>query len=280
MGYNAVIATSRMSIPSVAVFQTEIASYAASYGWSPITPWLWRRLRKIHSMATLTLAPSSYTAGTLGARGVPRVRIWGRGVDAVRFDPAKRDVGLRAELAPHGEVVIGYMGRLAPEKRVADLVQLAGIPGSRLVVVGDGPSRRELEDALPEALFTGKLGGEDLARTVACMDVFVHPGELDTFGQAIQEAQASGVPVVATGVGGPLDLVQPEVNGLIYPPGDLEVMRAHVAALVADDERRHRLALGARASVAHRTWDAICGELLGHYADASALLSYSELDVV
>ncbi len=280
MGYSAVLATSRMSIPSVALFQTEIASYAASYGWARITPILWHRLRRIHSMATLTLAPSTYTAQTLLDRGVPRIRIWGRGVDSVRFSPTKRNETLRGELAPDGQVIIGYMGRLAPEKQVADLAALADIPGSRLVIVGDGPSRTELEGLLPDAYFCGKLAGEELPRVVASMDVFVHPGELDTFGQAIQEAEACGVPVVATGVGGPLDLVVPNVNGLLYTPGDLEGMRSAVAALVEDPVRRDRLAEGAHLSVAHRTWSYVCDQLLAHYAEARNALRHGDLEVV
>lgn len=280
MGYNAVLATSRMSIPSVAVFQTEIANYAASYGWARITPILWHRLRRIHSLATLTLAPSTYTAQTLIERGVPRVRIWGRGVDSVRFNPSKRDEVLRAELAPNGEVIVGYMGRLAPEKRVADLAVLADVPGSRLVIVGDGPLRAETEAQLPDAYFCGKLDGDELPRVVASMDVFVHPGELETFGQAIQEAEACGVPVIAPAIGGPLDLIQPDVNGLLYPPGDTATMRAHVEALVNDAARRDRLAAGALAFVEHRTWSYICDQLLGHYADACSTVRQGELEVV
>lgn len=280
MGYNAVLATSRMSIPSVAVFQTEVAAYASSYGWARITPILWHRLRRIHSLATLTLAPSTYTAQTLKERGVPRVRIWGRGVDSIRFNPSKRDDKLRAELAPNGEVIIGYMGRLAPEKQVADMAVLADIPGIKLVIVGDGPSRAELEALLPSAHFCGKLGGEDLPKMVASMDIFVHPGELETFGQAIQEAEACGVPVVATGVGGPLDLVKPDVNGELYPPGDLEAMRGFVEDLVTNPVRRGRLADGAHKSVEHRTWSAICDQLLGHYRDATRSVRNGDLEVV
>jgi phosphatidylinositol alpha 1,6-mannosyltransferase len=280
MGYGAVLATSRMSIPSVGVFQTEIAAYASSYGWARITPVLWHRLRRIHSLATLTLAPSTYTARTLMERGVPRVRIWGRGVDSVRFSPSKRDERLRAELAPNGEVIIGYMGRLAPEKQVADLAVLADIPDTRLVIVGDGPMRAEIEAALPHAYFCGKLAGDELPRVVASMDIFVHPGELETFGQAIQEAEACGVPVVATGVGGPLDLIEPDVNGLLYPPGDLDTMRAYVEALVIDPVRRDRLAAGAHAAVEHRTWSYICDQLLTHYDDACSTVRHGELEVV
>jgi phosphatidylinositol alpha 1,6-mannosyltransferase len=157
---------------------------------------------------------------------------------------------------------------------------LAGIPDTRLVIVGDGPMRAEIEAALPDAYFCGKLAGDELPRVVASMDIFVHPGELETFGQAIQEAEACGVPVVATGIGGPLDLIQPDVNGLLYPPGDLTTMRAYVEALVTDPVCRDRLAAGALAAVEHRTWSYICDQLLTHYDDACSTVRHGELEVV
>jgi phosphatidylinositol alpha 1,6-mannosyltransferase len=112
------------------------------------------------------------------------------------------------------------------------------------------------------------------------MDVCVHPGELETFDQAIQKTEACGVPVVATGVGGPLDLIQPDVNGLLYPPGDLVTMRAYVEALDNAPVRRDRLAAGAHAAVEHRTWTYICDQLLAHYDNACSTVRHGELEVV
>lgn len=271
LGWQALRAAERLDIPSVAVYQTDIPGYAKRYGYPALAPALDAHVARIHGRATLNLAPSSAALDALGALGVDRVRLWARGVDAERFHPAKRSDALRRELAPGDELLIGYVGRLAPEKQVADLAALDGIPGTRLVIVGDGPDRASLERALPRAAFLGFRGGEELARTVASFDVFVHPGENETFCQTVQEALASGVPVVATGRGGPLDLVASSRTGWLYRPGDLGDLRGRVLDLVGDGTKRRAFAAAARASVAHRTWTRLGDEILGHYEDAVAI---------
>ncbi|BCW81918.1 MULTISPECIES: glycosyltransferase family 4 protein [Micrococcaceae] len=270
LGWRAAQAAHQLGIPTVAIYQTEVPSYAARYGVPFLENWAWNRVENIHLLSSRTLVPSTFALNQLRGRGIPRVRMWRRGVDTARFSPAKRDDGWRASVAPGGERIIGYVGRLAVEKQVEDLAALAGIPNTRLVVVGDGPQRAALEAALPRAVFTGFLGGDDLARAVASFDLFVHPGEFETFCQTIQEAMASGVPVVATGRGGPLDLVENSRTGWLYEPGDLSAMRARVQDLVGDDAKRRAFAAAAHASVQDRTWPALCTELVQHYADVIA----------
>ena len=127
---------------------------------------------------------------------------------------------------------------------------------------------------LPQAHFAGFLDGDRLAQAIASLDVFVHPGESETFCQTIQEALASGVPVVATGRGGPLDLVHSSVNGWLYRPGDLDDLRDRVRDLVGDDAKRRAFGERARESVAGRGWDRLRDELLlDHYAEARRLPS-------
>ncbi|MFK4730113.1 glycosyltransferase [Agromyces mediolanus] len=271
LGWQGVRAAESIGVPSVAVYQTDVPAYAARYGVPAAAPALERHVARLHGRATLTLAPSSSALERLDSLGVAGSRLWRRGVDLERFRPGRRDEAWRRRIAPGGEVVVGYVGRLAPEKQVEDLLALRDLPGIRLVIVGDGPSRDELEALLPDAVFTGFLGGEELATALASFDVFVHPGESETFCQTVQEAHASGVPVVATGAGGPLDLVRQSVDGWLYRPGELAEFAARVADLAGDAAKRRAFGRAARRGVEGRGWDVLCEELLGHYRDARAL---------
>ncbi|MDQ0895666.1 glycosyltransferase involved in cell wall biosynthesis [Agromyces ramosus] len=273
LGWRGVLAAESLSVPTVAVYQTDIPAYAERYGVPGAAPALTRHLGRLHRRATLTLAPSSSAIERLASVGVDRMRLWRRGVDTERFAPERRSDDWRREAAPGGELIAGYVGRLAPEKQVEDLQAIAGLPGVRLVIIGDGPSRAALERLLPSAHFAGFLDGDELARATASLDVFVHPGESETFCQTIQEALASGVPVVATGRGGPLDLVQSSVNGWLYRPGDLDDLRDRVRDLVGDDAKRRAFGERARESVAGRSWSRLGDELLDHYEEARRLPS-------
>jgi len=165
---------------------------------------------------------------------------------------------------------VGYVGRLAPEKRVERLAALAELPGVKLVVVGDGPKRRSLQKALPGADFLGWLDGDALADAYAALDLFVHTGTEETFGQTLQEAMASGVAVVAPAGGGPLDLVAPGLNGLLYSAEDDSALRAAVAALAGDPDQRRWMGTAARVGVERRTWQLLGDELIGHYRSVIA----------
>jgi phosphatidylinositol alpha 1,6-mannosyltransferase len=268
LGWQAVRASVSLRIPTVSVFQTDVPAYAERYGIPAAHALLWDHVRRLHDRSTLTLAPSTSAMTMLHDHGVERVSLWGRGVDGERFAPTKRDQALRRSWAPEGERIVGYVGRLAAEKQVEDLRVLADLPNTSLVIVGDGPLRSTLETVLPNARFVGFLSGDELARAVASFDVFVHPGESETFGQTIQEALASGVPVVATGRGGPLDLVDSSRTGWLYTPGDLLELRLRVADLTGDEAKRVAFGQAARWSVESRTWPRLCAQLIRHYETA------------
>jgi phosphatidylinositol alpha 1,6-mannosyltransferase len=263
LGYGGVRAARWLGVPTVAVYQTDVPGFAASYGIPMTARAAWAWFRHLHGLADRTLAPSSVTMEALVAHQFPRVHRWARGVDVLRFAPSARNEALRRRWSPHGKPIVGFVGRLAPEKHVERLIGLAAGDAVQLVIVGDGVDRDRLQSAMPTAVFTGALYGDELAAAYASMDVFVHPGEHETFCQVVQEALASGLPVIAPDAGGPRDLVTPWRTGLLLGVNEFEArLPEAVAHLVAE---RPRYAPAARRSVIGRSWPVICDELLGHY---------------
>jgi len=263
LGYGGVKAARWLGVPTVAVYQTDVPGFAASYGIPLTTRAAWAWFRHLHTLADRTLAPSSVTMESLVAQRFPRVHKWARGVDVLRFAPSARSEGLRQHWSPAGKPIVGFVGRLAPEKHVERLIALAANDSVQLVIVGDGIDQTKLQSAMPTAVFTGALYGEELSAAYASMDVFVHTGEHETFCQVVQEALASGLPVIAPDAGGPRDLVAPYRTGLLLPVNEFEArLPAAVGHLLAE---RHRYAPAARRSVLGRSWPVICDELLGHY---------------
>ena len=273
LGRPAVAAARRRGLPSVAVYQTDVPAYARVYGLGkPGEAAAWRWLRSIHNAASRTLAPSAASAASLREHGVERVCIWGRGVDTERFDPARRSALLRRELAPGGELLVGYVGRLAPEKSVDLLWQVNALPGVQLVIVGSGPAESALRQALPGAIFLGPRYGSDLAQVYASLDVFVHSGACETFGQTLQEAAASALPVVAPAAGGPLDIVGHGRTGYLVTPGEPGAFADAVARLARDPQLRVTMGQAGRVKTLSRSWSTLGDQLITHYRAISGML--------
>jgi phosphatidylinositol alpha 1,6-mannosyltransferase len=263
LGYGGLLAARHLGVPTVAVFQTDVAGFAQSYGVGVMSRAAWAWTRHLHGKADRTLAPSTSAMEDLVAHRIPRVHRWGRGVDVTGYVPSARDQALRTRWPPSGRSVVGFVGRLAPEKHVERLAVLADRDDLQLVIVGDGVDRTKLEKLMPSAIFTGALYGSELAAAYASMDVFVHTGEHETFCQTVQEAKASGVPVIAPNAGGPRDLIVPMQTGMLLDVKDFEArLPGAVDHLIAE---RQRYSLAARRSVLNRTWPAVCEQLLGHY---------------
>lgn len=269
LGWGGMLAARHLGVPTVAVFQTDVAGFAESYGMGFASRAAWAWTRMVHTRADRTLAPSAAAMENLTAHRIPRVHKWARGVDITGFAPSARDENLRSLWSPQDKPIVGFVGRLAPEKHVERLAALSERDDLQLVVVGDGVDRAKLETMLPSAVFTGALYGGELAAAYASMDVFVHPGEHETFCQAVQEAMASGLPAIAPNAGGPRDLVMPYRTGLLLSVDEFEAkLPAAVDHLIAE---RQRYSVAARRSVLTRTWPAICDELLGHYDEVIGL---------
>ncbi|HEY3227754.1 MAG TPA: glycosyltransferase family 1 protein [Roseiflexaceae bacterium] len=259
----------QLGLPLVASYHTDFPAYSAYYGLGPFGMLVYRYLRWFHNRCTLTLCPSSATLADLRSHGFRRLRLWGRGVDIECFHPRHRSRAWRESVGVQpGERLLLYVGRLAAEKRLDLLVQaLYGLERTRLVLVGDGPARAALERAfagLPVA-FTGYLHGETLSTAYASADLFVFPSDSETFGQAIQEAMASGLPVVGARAGGALDLVREGVTGAFFAPGSAVELHVRLRELLSAPDSLAALGRAGRAAAEQRSWDKILDQLVLQY---------------
>ena len=281
LGGQALSYATRRGIASVAVYQTDVAGYMHRYGLEFASPLIDAIVQAVHKPATITLAPTPDGVAYLERLGVDRVAVWGRGVDDQMFTPRgahhDRATVLRRRWAPGGEFLVGYVGRLAPEKQVGRLKELCDLPGLHIVIVGEGPDRDELEDVFMHqpVTFAGALHGEELADAYRSLDAFVHCGEEETFGQTIQEAKASGLPVVVANRGGPRHLIRDGEDGFLVEPGTWGAYRAVVRRLMADPALRESVGRAARRSVEGKSWQRNNDELLAYYRFALASLQPS-----
>lgn len=265
LGYQAAKAAAELGIATVAIYQTDLMGFAERYDVPGGARAMATLTRRIHLRVDRTLAPSSASLAQLADLEIPDTHLWPRGVDLQQFHPVRRDPALRRRLAPDGRLLVGYIGRLAPEKELDLLGVLAEDPRYALVVVGGGPEEQRLRTVLPGAAFLGVLHGDELGAAYASLDVFVHTGRHETYCQSAQEALASGVPVVAPRSGGPIDVVDDGVAGFLYRPGDRADLAAYVDRLAADRLFRRRMGLAARRSVRDRSWASVNTALVDHY---------------
>jgi len=184
--------------PFTTAYHTRFPEYIHARCRLPLS-WSYARLRKFHNAGKRIMVATQTIEDDLAARGFNNIVRWTRGVNTELFHP-------RAEpFLDFPRPISVYVGRVAVEKNIEAFLKL-DIPGTKMVV-GDGPARTHLEDKYPDAKFVGAHQGEDLARHFAASDVFVFPSRTDTFGLVLLEALASGLPVAAYPVPGPLDVI-------------------------------------------------------------------------
>ena len=262
-GYAARIAR-RLGLPSLSIYQTDLAGFARHYGLNIAHNRLRKIVSKIHTSTDRTLAPSGAACRDLSDQGVPNVHLWRRGVNTTLFHPLKRDEVLRKSWGAPNKMIIGYVGRLANEKRIADLAILDRDPRVQLVIVGAGPARDKLQRELPHSIFTGFKSGEELGAAYASFDLFIHPGPNETFCQSVQEALSSGTPCIVPITGGPADLVTTDATGYIIDTSNPTALLGAVEHFISRVDRAE-MSLMARNSVETRTWGTVNQQLISHY---------------
>ncbi|MEJ2150196.1 MAG: glycosyltransferase family 1 protein [Chloroflexota bacterium] len=261
----------KVGIPVIASFHTDLGGFAEKWGLGMFSEPIWGYLRWIHNQADLNVCPSHATAEVLVGQGFENVQVWPRGVDTVQYRPEHRDPAWRERLGVDGPdaPLLLYVGRLSVEKRIKWIRPVLDLlPEARLAIVGDGPERLELEEyfAGTPTTFPGFLRGRDLAQVYASADLFVFPAANETLGNVVLEAMASGLPVVAAGSGGPLDLVSDGETGILFDPDDPQALVEATVRLLHDRALARRYGAAGRLHAEARTWAATLDTLLDYYA--------------
>jgi glycosyltransferase involved in cell wall biosynthesis len=258
-----------LRLPVVSDFRTNFHAYSEHYGLGWLHKPIVAYLRKFHNMTQRTMVPTDTLRRDLERRGFERVSVVSRGVDTQQFHPAHRSAALRESWgAGPRTLVMLCVGRIAPEKNLALLheawqaVRARGID-VKLVMVGDGPSRAELERQWAGVHFAGLRRGEDLARHYASADLFVFPSLTETYGNVVPEAMASGLALVAFDCAAAAELVQHGANGFKLPCDQPSSFVAAVCAAAADAVTREVVGLRARETALMHDWEQIVGELEG-----------------
>ena len=272
MAVNGMAVGRHLNLPVIANYQTDLPGYTEHYGFPLLSGPVNRWLRYIHNGCHLTLAPTRTIKGRLREEGYRRVRLWGRGVNTARFHPDHATAAMRQRLLngrdPDSLLCI-FVGRLAHEKRIDLLHEVAGMDGVALTIIGDGALREALERTFADtdATFTGYLIGDDLAQAFASADVFAFTGEKETFGQVIQEAMASGLPAVVVNAGGAPEVIEEGVTGISVERSG-EAFAGAIRRLRDNPHLRVEMSRRAREAAERRPWSALMAQLEAYYQEA------------
>ena len=263
LGASAVAAARDLSLPISSGYHTNFDAYSRHYRLGWLRGVVTRHLRRFHNRTDLTLVPTYELAQALTADGYRNVDVLARGVDTRLFNPHRRSDALRASWgAGPNSLVVAHVGRLAPEKNLA-LVTAAYAAiadtraDTRMIFVGDGPSRSKLAAKHPHYVFAGMRRDEELATHYASADMFLFPSLTETFGNVVPEALASGLAVVAYDCAAASDLIEDRINGRKVAPGNADAFIAAAAELAAEAQQRVEMRGLTAPSVAHLDWECI-----------------------
>ncbi|WP_091743152.1 glycosyltransferase family 4 protein [Phenylobacterium immobile] len=274
LGEAAIRLARRRDLPVVASVHTHFDDYLRYYALDWLRPYLKSRVQAFYSSCDYVLAPTRSIADDIVAANAPgQVRVWPRGVDRDLFNPERRSAAWRGAQGLDGRPVIAFLGRLVMEKGLgvfADAVRRLerALGPTSVLVIGDGPAAPWFKANLPQAVFTGRLGGEHLATAIASADLLFNPSTTETFGNVNLEAMASGLPVVCADVPNSRTLVQHGRSGLLCAPSHPQAYADALAALLGDAERRAEMGAEAlRQSAAYR-WPQILNQTVDIYCEA------------
>lgn len=285
LGWSALKAAKKLKLPVSADFRTQFHAYTEHYKLSWLRKPILAYLRQFHNRCDFTMVPTEGMRAELESWGFDRLHVVGRGVDVHHFSSSKRCRMVRADWGvTDGDCVILSVGRLASEKNLRLLVRARKAlaqtqPNAKWVIVGDGPEKANVMAQMPGAVFTGPLGGEDLARVYASADVFAFPSLTETFGNVTLEAMASGLSVVAFDYAAAALAIDHEASGRLVPVGDENAFVHTLGRAVSLAHAQSGLRTAAQNQAADWSWTWIAQrverhwlELLKHKTQAEGVL--------
>jgi len=277
-GHSALNFAEKLRVPVVSSFHTRFDEYLQYYHLRFLEPWFHKKLRAFYARCQHLYVPSASMMAELAAQDIAdNMRLWTRGVDHDRFNPARRSQEWRrARGIADDDVVIAYAGRLVAEKNMAVMARVfAGLKARgvahRTLLLGDGPEAGWMRKALPETVFAGFLHGDELATGYASSDIFFFPSITETFGNVTLEAMASGLPSVTADATGSRSLVREGETGFLVPVDREDQMIERLVQLLSDGQMRKKFGARAREiAICEHEWDGIFARLLSDYQDAVA----------
>ncbi|MDX6767503.1 MAG: glycosyltransferase [Candidatus Methylacidiphilales bacterium] len=262
VGMTAMAAGKLLGIPSIGIYHTDFPQYVRILTEDEMMETLmWSFMHWFYSQMDLVYVNSEFYRQCWIDRGFSpsRLDILPRGLDTELFNPKHRERDFWKKRGARHPVLL-YVGRVSKEKELGFLVDIfkelraAGV-GCDLAVVGDGPYLDEMKQTCPEAIFTGILTGLELGRAYASADLFVFPSTTDTFGNVVIEAQAAGLPVLVSDVGGPRELVRLEEQGRVLPAGQKSFWVSAIRDLLEHPISRERIMSHVAQLQEKRSWD-------------------------
>lgn len=274
LGYKALRWAVKENVPVVSSYHTHFSSYLKYYKLSWLEPLMWKYLAWFYEKCSQVYVPSPSMVETLESKKIKTdFRIWARGIDHQLFNPGFRNNGWRsAKGFEDKDVVISFISRLVLEKNLhlyADVVNRLkdARPNVKAMIVGDGPALDEIKELMPDALFTGFMKGEDLAKAYANSDIFFFPSDTETFGNVTLEAMASGLPCVVADATGSKSLVQHGKNGYVVSVESIDKFYNLLENLIADDQLRKKMGASSLEKAKEYSWHSVNNHLLRCYLE-------------
>jgi glycosyltransferase involved in cell wall biosynthesis len=280
LGRSAVIAARRLGIPVSSGYHTNFDAYSKHYGFGLLRPLVAAYLKRFHNRAARTLVPTRQLKFDLARQGYQGLRVVARGVDTTLYSPERRSDGLRRAWGLQDrDLAVLYVGRLAREKNMSLVLSAFEqvrrvVPSARLVLVGDGPQRTELERRHPDHIFTGMRLKEDLAVHYASGDLFLFPSVTETFGNVTLEAMASGLAVIAFDYAAAREHIQHGRSGMLAPYAEAKRFTELAVQVASDPESRVRLGSAARAAALEVSWHHVVEVFAGALSEIALRTAY------